>query len=80
MTARRLSYVLSKGILVQSKLDQVNIERDKIAVRVVNNMNNCIGIRTTGNFLGIGFWLVGSLDWTIVRDNQGELVLVPLLK
>jgi len=36
--------------------------------------------RAGGNFYSLGFFLVAEFDWTIVRDNDGCLVLVPTRK
>jgi hypothetical protein len=36
--------------------------------------------RSTGNLAGKGVYLGSRYDWVIVKDDQGELVLVPFRK
>jgi hypothetical protein len=55
--------------LVESKLFEV-----------FNCDNICPSRRTQGNFRNCGFILHPEYDWVIVRDNVGELILVPLKK
>ena len=37
-------------------------------------------VRTYGQFKGTGFFLQGKYDWVIGKDDNGEVVLVPLVR
>lgn len=39
-----------------------------------------IQVRAYGNFRDKSFYLSGELDWQIIRDDEGELVLIPTKK
>jgi len=39
-----------------------------------------IALRSGGIFASKGYWLNEEFDWIIVKDDQGNLVLVPTVK
>jgi len=45
----------------------------------INNLTT-IQIRGDGSFKGLGFWLSDRYNWSIIKDEENEMVLVPTLK
>ncbi len=42
--------------------------------------NTSIQIRASGSYRNRAFWLDDSLNWNIVRDSEGQEVLIPTRK
>ena len=42
--------------------------------------DRCIAFRIYENLTHVAFWLDPAFDWTVVKDNRGDICLVPLKK
>lgn len=52
----------------------------KALIDIASLPDDSLVVRTTGDFTNKGYYLNTDYNWTIVKDNEGALVLLPLVK
>ena len=62
---------ISEDRLVDVRLDEEGAFR-------VGGENRSVEQRRTGDFTGKAIYLAGGYDWTLGRDREGSICLVPL--
>ena len=68
-----------RGVLIEENkrdTEAITIQRDCIAVRELDGLP----LRIAGNFSEVGYFLSSRINWIVVKDDEDELVLIPIKK
>ena len=73
-----ISYL--KGVIKEQNFGKGTVEFNESQLINLHGREIKPEIRSYGSFKGKAFYLHSFFDWIIVRDNNGNLCLVPLRK